>query len=147
MEIGVRNEAVKLFNATWDLIEMESRSREQDAEMLTKAHASRYLWGLVGEPKNFARGEWQISRCYALLNMGEAAMLHGELSHTIAQENELSAMDSAFGYEAVARASAVLGDFEKAKAYVNKAREVAQGLEKDEDKKYLEGELSNISLH
>ena len=42
--------------------------------MLHAAHASRFHWGEVGEPVNFARGEWQISRVYAVLGRPEPAI-------------------------------------------------------------------------
>ncbi|MCL2592526.1 MAG: hypothetical protein FWD82_04090 [Defluviitaleaceae bacterium] len=145
MEITVRSEAVKLFNETWDLIDLKERTREENAAMLHKAHTSRYLWGLIGEPKNFARGEWQVSRVYALLNMAEAALLHGEISLKIAIENNLEGLDLAFGYEAVARAKAILGDISGARENKAKGLEEAAKLEKEGDRKYTEGELNGIN--
>ncbi len=59
--------AVGLFNYTWTLLENPNRTPEQDDEMLHAAHASRYHWGEVGEQVNLARGEWQVSRVYAVL--------------------------------------------------------------------------------
>jgi len=143
MEINVRNEAIKLFNETWDLIDLKERNNEEKALMLQKAHASRHLWGMVGEPKNFARGDWQISRCFALLGMGEAALLFGELSLNRALENNLEALDVTFGHEAVARAKAVLGDKENALLHKSKGLEAAAGLG-EQDRTYAEGELNNI---
>ena len=62
-----RRLAADLFNHTWTLMERVDRTAAQDDEMLHCAHASRYHWGEVGEPANFARGEWQCSRVYSVL--------------------------------------------------------------------------------
>jgi hypothetical protein len=40
--------AAALFNRTWELIEREDRSQDDDDRMLHMAHASRYHWGNVG---------------------------------------------------------------------------------------------------
>ena len=144
MEIDVRREAVKLFNETWDLIDIKERTPEQEAQMLHKAHASRYLWGLVGESKNFSRGEWQVSRVYAELKMGAPALLHGKLSLDIAEKNNLEAHDLAFGHEAVARAYGLLGENDNAAAHKAKGLEAAATLANKEDREYAESEINNI---
>jgi hypothetical protein len=144
MEIDVRKEAAKLFNGAWDLIDLPKRTPEQDAEMLHKAHASRYLWGLVGEAKEFATGEWQVSHAYALLGYGEPALLHAKLCLDITLTEKLSGIQLPFGYEAVARAYAILGDNVKAAEYKNKGLEYAAQLTDENDRKYVEGELTGI---
>ncbi|MCL2574049.1 MAG: hypothetical protein FWE34_05790 [Defluviitaleaceae bacterium] len=146
MNIDVKSEAIKLFNETWDLIDLAEQSDEQKALMLHKAHTDRYLWGLVGEPMNFARCEWQISRCYALLGMGDAALLHGELSLALALENGLGALDLAFGHEAVARACALLGQNEKVAEHKEKGLAAAAGLEKEGDREYTKRELNGVDI-
>ena len=70
-----RQLAVDLFNHVWTLLEKTDRTPMQDDEMLHAAHASRYHWGEVGEPVNFARGEWQCSRVYAVLGRAEPALV------------------------------------------------------------------------
>jgi hypothetical protein len=67
----------QLFNETWRLMEKESRTRADDDRMIHMAHASRYHWGQVPDvtPAHLARGEWQISRVYTVLEPGPAALL------------------------------------------------------------------------
>src|SRR5690606_26488099 len=62
-----RQLAVDLFNHAWTLLELPDRTPMQDDEMLHAAHASRHHWGVVGEPVNLVRGEWQCARVYAVL--------------------------------------------------------------------------------
>jgi hypothetical protein len=49
--------AVDCFNGTWDLLDNKDRSREEDFNMIHMAHASRYHWGEIGTPLEFARGD------------------------------------------------------------------------------------------
>ena len=69
-----RRLAAELFNRVWSLLEKPDRDQTDDDTMLQAAHASRFHWGEVGEPVNFARGEWQISRVYAVLGRPEPAI-------------------------------------------------------------------------
>ena len=75
-----RKFAVNCFNGTWDLIEKKDRTPEDDTDMIHMAHASRYHWGQIGTPLNFARGDWQISRVYAILGQGENALTYAKSS-------------------------------------------------------------------
>ena len=99
-----RQLAVDLFNHTWTLLETTDRTPMQDDEMLHAAHASRHHWGVVGEPVNFARGEWQCSRVYAVLGRAEPALWHGRRCLAICEEHGIGDFDVAFAWEAIARA-------------------------------------------
>jgi hypothetical protein len=99
-----RRLAADLFHQTWRLLEMGTRTPEQDDEMIHCAHASRYHWGHIGQPVNLARGEWQIARVYAALGRGEPAPFHARRCLRIAQTHQLGAFDVAAAYEALARA-------------------------------------------
>ncbi len=67
-----RKRAAELFNGTWELLDKADRDETDDLNMIHQAHASRYLWGLVGKEPQLATGEWQVSRVYAALGMGQA---------------------------------------------------------------------------
>ena len=144
--MDVKQEAIKLFNETWDLMDLKERTPSQQALMLHKAHASCYLWSLCGEMVNQARGEWQISRAYALLNMGQPALLHGQRSLNICIENGLGGFDLPFGYEAVARAYHVLGNQEGAREHVARGKEACEAIADEQDKAYALSELNAIGV-
>ena len=80
--------AVATFNATWDLMDKQMRTAEENDMMVHSAHASRYHWGQVGGPTEFERGDWQISRVYALLGKGTEALHYAKHCLTTCQENE-----------------------------------------------------------
>ena len=95
--------AVDLFNHVWTLLEMPSRTPMQDDEMIHAAHASRHHWGVVGEPANLARGEWQCSRVYSVLGRAEPALWHARRCLAICEEHGIGDWDIAFAWEAIAR--------------------------------------------
>ena len=100
-----RKLAARLFNRVWELLNTDDRDENTDEEMAHTAHASRYHWGQVGEPVNWARGEWQCSRVYAVLGRAEPALHHARLCLQLAQEHDLSLFDIGAAHEAIARSA------------------------------------------
>lgn len=139
-----RRLAATLFNHVWDLLEKPDRSALDDDEMIHAAHASRHHWGVVGTPMHWARGEWQCSRVYAVLNRFEPAHHHAQRCLTLATENDLSAFDVGIGHEALARAYRVAGDAEAQARHVALGDESAAGIEDLEDRKILTDDLDAL---
>jgi hypothetical protein len=110
--------------------------------MIHAAHASRYHWGNVGEAAHRARGEWQVSRVYAVLGRGEPALWHARRCLELCRENGIGDWDLAFAYEAMARASRVAGDGAGRDRYLADAREAAKHIKEDEDRQLLEADLA-----
>jgi len=139
-----RQFAKDLFNLTWDLLDKEDRTAEEDVRMIHAAHASRFHWGEIGTPLEFARGEWQVSRVYAVLGRATAAVYHGERSLTLCEENGIGDFDLAFAYEALARGYAVAGDAAKRTEYVELAKQAAEEIEDEGDREYFLSELATV---
>ncbi len=144
--MDVKKTAIALFNGTWDLIDKADRTLADDAQMLHSAHASYYLWSQVEgcQPVNLARGEWQVSHVYALLGMGAPALLFAKTSMDTIQQNGIGDFDLAFGYEALARAYAVLGDADKAAENKTLGLQACQAIAKTEDKDYAISQFADI---
>lgn len=138
--------AVNLFNHTWKLMEKENRTKEDDDEMIHSAHASRHHWGQIGTPTNFLRGEWQISRVYAVLNHPNPAIYHARRCLEICKENQIGDYDVAWAYEALARAYNVAGKKTEAKKYLDLGKEAGEKIAKKEDKDLFKSELEGISI-
>jgi hypothetical protein len=136
---------IELFNKTWDLIDKEEKTQEEIDRMIHSAHASRYHWEFLGEPVNFARGEWQISRVYALVNRAEPCLYHAKRCLQITLDNDLKDFDLGFAYEAMARAYAIAGDKEETAKYLSMAETAAEQIAKDGDREYFMSELKSIS--
>ncbi|RNA67957.1 hypothetical protein [Alteribacter keqinensis] len=140
-----KKQAVHNFNATWDLIEKNERTTADDLLMIHTAHASRFHWGEIGTPVEFARGEWQISRVYALTGMAESAVYHAKHCLEICTDNQIGGFDLAFAYEALARAYYACNNRRKCNYYFEKAKEAADHIEKMEDRDYFLLELDSVN--
>jgi len=139
-----RQQAVDLFNATWELIDASDRSPDDDLRMLHMAHASRHHWAQVGEPVNLARGEWQVSRVYAVLGRAEPARFHAERCLEVCEEHGIGDFDLAYAYEALARAAVAAGDVPERDRRLAQARAAAEAVADPEDRAHLEGDLDTV---
>jgi hypothetical protein len=139
-----RRLGIRYFNSVWDLMEQQDRTTEDDERILHMAHASRFHWGEVGKPENFARGEWQVSRVYAVLGRSEPCLHHAQRVLSICLENGIGDWDIAFAYEALARAYAIAGDPEAARAMTVRALEAAEKIAEDDDREPVLADLETI---
>ncbi|WP_456826861.1 hypothetical protein [Cellulomonas sp. P5_E12] len=139
-----RRLAVDQFNGVWRLLENEDRTVEDDDRMVHMAHASRYHWGQVGAPENRSRGEWQVSRVYAVLGRAEPALHHARRGLEICQAHSIADWDLAYAYESLARAHAVAGDKEQTRAWTEQALAAADEIAEDDDRELLLSDLESI---
>jgi hypothetical protein len=127
--------AVECFNKTWDYLDMKDRTPDDEASMLNMAHSSRYHWSFVGKARNFAIGDWQISRVYSALNQPDLALRFARASLETCQKNDLSGL-LVSAYEGIARAYAVAKDYRLAREFIDNARrQLRSAVVDDEDVK------------
>jgi DNA-binding transcriptional MerR regulator len=141
-----RRLGVDLFNKAWTLMEKETRTREDDDELIHCAHASAYHWMHVGTAANRARSEWQCSRMYSVLGRPEPALRHAQRCLEIC-ESEAAALedwDLPFAYEALARAYAVGGDAVEMSRCLERARTLGAAIVDDDDRALLAVDLATI---
>jgi len=138
--------AAQLFNETWRLMDQQDRTTDDDDRMIHAAHASRYHWGPVPEatPAHLARGEWQISRVYAVLGRAEPALHHARRVLDICERNGIGDWDLAFAFEALARAHAVAGDRAQARRYTDRALAAVSDIADEEDRALVLADLATI---
>ncbi len=139
-----RKMAAKEFNRVWSLLEKRRRTAADVDEMIHAAHASRFHWGVVGKPVNWAIGEWQVSRVYAVLKRPEPAMYHAKRCLAICREHRVSGFPLAFAYEALARAAAVAAHPRERDRYLREARRIGERIEEQEDRKIFFSDLETI---
>jgi hypothetical protein len=139
-----RKVAIDLFNLVWTYLEKLGRTPMEDDTMLHAAHASRYHWGVVGEPVNLARGEWQVSRVYAVLGHTESALFHAQRCLELCQQNNIADFDLAYAYEALARANAVNHNWQAAEHFLALARQAGEDIKEQDDKEWFNKDLSTI---
>jgi len=137
-----------LYNRTWDLMEIEDRTADQDDELVDTAHASAWHWRQVGNEANASRAHWILSRVYAVLGRGPEALHHAR------RQNELLELggegfepwDAPSAAEAMARALAMAGDTAGALAWKAKAEALIAAIPGAEDRAVIEGDLATIPV-
>jgi len=139
--------AIHCFNEAWTYMDKKERTTDEDMTMIHLAHASRYHWGVVGTPLHAARGDWQISRVYSLLDQGENALIYANASLCLCLDHNFNGFDLAFGYEAVARSLAVLKESEKMNEFKQKAVEAAMRIDEANDRQYVLDEIDTIRMN
>ncbi len=133
-----------LFNTVWTLLEKPDRSADDDDLMVHTVHAMMLHWLQVGTPVNFARGEWQLSRVYAVLGRAEPALRHAERCLAVCQEHGIVGFDLAFAYEALARAHTVAGDTVRASRFLILAEQAGREIADDDDRRILFDDLQTV---
>lgn len=138
--------AKALYNRVWEVLEKGDRTPADDEELVHTAHASRHFWTGVGDEKNRAIGDWQVSRVYSTLGRGEPAVHHARRALDHAQHVEGEAWLLASAYEGLARAYAVAGD--RAAATEWKAKAVARLAEvaDPDDREIVEGDIATLPV-
>jgi hypothetical protein len=133
------------FNHTWDLLDADGLTREQEEEMLASTFTQRYHWYQVGEPRNWAIADWQVSRVAAVLGYAELAARFGERSLEIATEHDLDPFVVGFAHEAIARAAAEVDDIETFTEHLELAKSLLAEISDPEERETLEADLAEMS--
>ena len=81
-----------LFNHAWSLLDLPERTPAEDFDLIHCAHASRWHWGRAGGPQEWAIGEWQCSRTYAVLGRPEPALVHAQRCLDLCEEHDLDGL-------------------------------------------------------
>jgi len=143
-----REQGVALFNHVWEMLEMPDRGPDLDEQMVHAAHASRWHWSQAGEAggsQQLAVGEWQCARVYAVVGRGEPALHHARACLAICEASGLCDWVVAAAYEALARAAAVAGAVEDARAWLERARAATALIAEPEDREVIEADLASVA--
>jgi DNA-binding transcriptional MerR regulator len=137
-----------LFNRSWDLLEIEDRTPEQNDELVDTAHASAWHWRQVGTAANAARAHWLLSRVYATLGHGAEAVHHARRANAVLEAggDGIEDWDAAAAAEAMARALAVNGDPAGAAEWKARAAAALLAIAEPEDRQVIAGDLETIPV-
>src|SRR6476469_8816983 len=117
-DIDHRRLGVDLYNATWDLLDRDDRSVEDDDKM--------------------------ISRVHAVLGQADTAAYHAARYVAISRAGDVDDWDLAAALEASARAAAVGGDFDASERFEAEARQVCTRVTDAEDREVVEADLATL---
>jgi hypothetical protein len=141
--------AKKLHDATWELMELPNRTPEDDALLIHTAHASCYHWLQVGMGVNHQRAIWLLARTYTVLEKTELALEYAErcMELTVEYEEEIEKFDVAYGWESLARASALANDKSSTKRFRKEAEKSARAIKNKEDREWFLQDLHGGNWH
>ncbi|MGG1674417.1 hypothetical protein ACIFOT_01580 [Neobacillus sp. NRS-1170] len=140
--------AVKYFNATWDILDLTKRTREEEEKMVHLAHSSFWHWTQVEDhtPKNLSIGYWQLSRVYATVGNGERAQFYAERCLDVSLANKIEPFYVGYAYEAIGRANVLLNQHDLAKEHTKLAQEYAEQVQNENEKSMLLNDLKTIRI-
>jgi hypothetical protein len=134
------------FNSTWELLEKQERTGEDNERMVQSAFAS--LWHWTQRPEcdltKMSIGYWQVSRVFAVLNRPDEARRYGELSLAAAHQGNSGPFYLGYAHEALARAEALSGRDAPKAAHLAEATRLAGLVTDEESRKWLLDDLVNI---
>lgn len=139
-----RQLAVSLFNRTWELLDQNAWSHAEQAEMLTAAFASRHHWREVGEPRNFAVSDWQVSRVAAVLGYPDLAEEYAQRSLETASRARLGPFYEGYAHEALARAARLAGNRDLKRTHLDIAEELLGQIEDASERDLLAPDLAEL---
>ena len=143
-----RRLAVDLFNRSWQLLEKEARTTEENDELVHVAHAARYHWGEIGTAAHRARGENQCARVYAALGRPEAALHHAQRALDLVRTGGagFEDWDLATALEVVARAQLAAGNRSEAAHFAELARAELDAIADPDDRAVVESQIDELDL-
>ncbi len=136
------------FNHAWDFIEKESRTPQEEEEMLHLSLTSLWHWTQRSDCKaeNLSVAYWQAARVFTLIKNAEMAVRYAKRCYEITQERRLAPFYQGFACEALARAFSLAGSREEAEGYLQQAHLLAGQVTDPEDRETLEKDLRTVQM-
>ncbi|KZK75458.1 hypothetical protein PsW64_05364 [Pseudovibrio sp. W64] len=138
--------AIELNQRAWALLENESRSPEENDEMLHVAHASLWHWLQAGTKVHHQRGLWLVGRIHVLLGNREAAMRYARqtMDLTEVHQEDMADFDHAYASELLARATLLAGEEGEASVLFERAARLGQLIHGEQNRKIFFSDLEAI---
>ncbi len=136
-----------LFNHTWELLETDPRTEDEDLELLLAAAASRWHWQHVGTVRHRATGDWQVARALSALGAGDLALRFAARALRSCELEGAGGWQLASAHEGVARAHQVRADLAARDVHVTAARAALAEEEDADDRAAIEAQLADLTDH
>lgn len=138
-----RTQAIEANNSIWELLDGRELSAEDGDELLARAYAAAYHWQRAARrgPVNAARAAYMIAKAHTVLGQTDMALhaVDRYASLLAAAGADAADFDHAYLHEARARAYALAGRADEARAELGVARRCA--IADDEDRAIVEADL------
>lgn len=138
-----RTFAPRFFNHTWELMDRGDMTEDEIDEMLSSAFAQRAHWYQVGDARNRAIADWQVSRAAVRAGFPHLAARFAERSLRVSAD--LDPFVIGFAHEAIARAAALVDDLATFELHLQAARDLVPEIEDDEERMALAADLDEMT--
>ena len=123
-----RRLASQANNRAWTLAEQESRTPDEDEEMLQAAHAAMHFWKIVGNARNRAGAAQLVAHAYALLRLPEPASYYLAKSQPLFLSDEAQPWERAMAHAVAANVAAAKKDSSAHREHYRTAEELGAAL-------------------
>lgn len=133
-----------LYNRCWELLETETRTEDEDAELLTCAFAARLHWLDVGGPEQWTISDWMVSRAAGALGNGVLSLWFAERANDGARAEGTPDWLVASTAEGLARAYFLIGDADGGEAWTATAARLVGDIVDDEERELIANQLATV---
>lgn len=136
--------ATACFNEAWDLIDKKDRTESDNEQMIALNQASIYHWTQLPDcdDQRLSIGYWQASRIRALVGHAAEALRLARVC--LSYSENLSPFYLGYAYEAMARASRLLGDEPAHALHLETARTLALKITDPDERSMLDTDLQTL---
>ena len=139
--------AAGYFNQAWELIDLASRTAEQDRDLLSTSFASRRHWiDAGGTDQHLVIADWQVAHAASLTGFPDVAEAFSTSAYERARTAGLPPWLRASTAEGRARARSAAGDRDGYDRFAAEARELLATVDDDEDRQLIESQLAAIPV-
>ena len=138
--------SVRCFNETWGFLDLESRTPEQEEEMLRLAMTSHYHWTQRDDvtEQNQSIAAWLISRVFAVMGQSANAVRWAERAGQAFANDVAPPFYQAYVHEAFARGHQLAGDTSAVAEHLELARALTEKVPEPSHRKMIEDDLATI---
>jgi len=143
-----RGFSASAHNQAVDLLYEDNPSTEQIESLIELAHVAHWHWQKRDDktPQNISVAQWLLSRAYSANGLGILALDYATASLATIENEDLPISYYGYSNEALARAHLLLGDKDKAEAFLAVAKNIASRIPTPEAKEHLSDQLNRIVL-
>ena len=132
-------------NRAWALAEQQSRTPDEDEEMLQAAHAAAHLWKGIGTARNGALASLLLAHAYALLKLPNPASRYLARSTAFYASESPEPWEAAFLHAIGANVAHAAGDAIAHRELYARAEVAIRDLANPEDRKILQSTFNVIA--
>jgi hypothetical protein len=136
-----RRLASQANNRAWSLSEQQSRTAEEDEEMLQAAHAAMYFWNIVGNASNKAHAAQLLAHVYATLKLPKPAAHYLAKSQPIFMTETAEPWERALAHAFAANVASARAQAAEHAEHYRQAIEQVAALTDAEERAILEATL------